>query len=71
MDKMIYLISLFQTFWQIVKGGLVVCLQNNGRDVYLDYKKRKESFTYHFRSDCNNVCLMILASVGYSFDDWF
>jgi hypothetical protein len=27
-------------------------LENDGRTVYLDYKKRKESFAYHFRSDC-------------------
>jgi len=27
-------------------------LRNDGRDIYLDYKKRKESFTYHFRDDC-------------------
>ena len=27
-------------------------LQNDGREVYLDYKKRKESFTYYFRNDC-------------------
>ena len=27
-------------------------LKNDGRDVYLDYKKRKEAFAYHFKSDC-------------------
>ena len=27
-------------------------LENDGKDVYLDYKKRKEAFAYHFRSDC-------------------
>jgi hypothetical protein len=27
-------------------------LENDGRDVYLDYRKRKEAFTYHFRNDC-------------------
>jgi hypothetical protein len=37
------------------KGWIGSLLQNNGRDVYLDYKKRKESFTYHFRSDCVSI----------------
>lgn len=26
-------------------------LRNDGRDIYLDFKKRKESFAYHFRND--------------------
>ena len=30
-------------------------LKNDGKDVYLDYKKRKEAFTYHFRSDCIRI----------------
>lgn len=30
-------------------------LQNDGKDVYLDFKKRKESFTYHFRNDCVSI----------------
>jgi len=30
-------------------------LQNDGRDVYLDYKKRKDAFSYHFRNDCTNI----------------
>lgn len=27
-------------------------LKNDGKDVYLDYKKRKQAFAYHFRQDC-------------------
>tara|TARA_B110000285_G_scaffold227740_1_gene289535 strand:- start:502 stop:1116 length:615 start_codon:yes stop_codon:yes gene_type:complete len=27
-------------------------LQNDGREIYLEYRKRKESFIYNFRSDC-------------------
>ena len=30
-------------------------LANDGRDVYLDYKKRKEAFAYHFKQDCGNI----------------
>ena len=30
-------------------------LQNDGKDVYLDFKKRKESFSYNFRSDCVHI----------------
>ena len=30
-------------------------LKNDGRDVYLDYKKRKEAFVYHFRQDCISI----------------
>ena len=30
-------------------------LANDGRDVYLDYKKRKEAFTYHFKQDCGTI----------------
>jgi hypothetical protein len=45
-------------------------LQNDGTDVYLDYKKRKESFTYHFRSDCNAI-VNDLHGRGLSFDDGF
>lgn len=45
-------------------------LQNDGRDVYLDFKKRKESFNYFFRSDCTNVS-NDFSSRGLSFDDGF
>ena len=30
-------------------------LANDGRDVYLDYKKRKEAFAYHFKSECGTI----------------
>ena len=45
-------------------------LSNDGKDVYLAYKKRKESFTYHFRGDCNNVS-NDFGKRGLSFDDGF
>ncbi len=45
-------------------------LQNDGKDIYLDYKKRKESFAYHFREDCNNV-VNDFGKRGLSFDDGF
>ena len=43
-------------------------LENDGRDVYLDYRKRKEAFTYHFRNDCILVRDDFTAR-GISFDD--
>ena len=45
-------------------------LANDGRGVYLDYKKRKESFAYHFKQECGTYCLVTLAR-GLSFDDGF
>jgi len=45
-------------------------LANDGRDVYLDYKKRKEAFTYHFRSDCLRIN-DDFRTRGLSFDDGF
>ena len=30
-------------------------LANDGRDVYLDYKKRKEAFPYHFKQECGII----------------
>ena len=45
-------------------------LQNDGKDVFLDYKKRKDSFAYHFRGDLNGIN-MDLNGRGLSFDDGF
>ena len=45
-------------------------LANDGRDVYLDYKKRKESFIYHFKSDCGAI-VSDFGSRNLSFDDGF
>jgi hypothetical protein len=30
-------------------------LQNDGRETYLNYKKVKDNFSYHFRNDCINI----------------
>jgi hypothetical protein len=30
-------------------------LQNDGRETYLNYKKVKDNFSYHFRNDCTNI----------------
>ena len=30
-------------------------LQNDGREIYLDFKKRKEAFGYHFRNDLVSI----------------
>ena len=45
-------------------------LQNDGRDVYLDYKKRKDAFAYHFRADCSNI-VNDFRNNNLSFDDGF
>ena len=45
-------------------------LQNDGRDVYLDYKKRKDAFAYHFRADCLSIHNDFIRN-NISFDDGF
>jgi len=45
-------------------------IQNDGRDIYLNFKKRKESFGYHFRSDLVAV-RNDFDNRGLSFDDGF
>ena len=45
-------------------------LRNDGQDIYLDYKKRKESFGYHFRNDL--VCISdAINADNIRFDDVF
>ena len=45
-------------------------LRNDGQDIYLDYKKRKESFGYHFRNDL--VCISdVINADNIRFDDVF
>lgn len=31
-------------------------LRNDGKEVYLEYKKFKDGFDYHFRNDCISIC---------------
>ena len=45
-------------------------LANDGKDVYLDYKKRKEAFAYHFKQDCGNIA-SDFSRRNISFDDGF
>ena len=45
-------------------------LQNDGKDVYMDYKKRKEAFAYHFRDDCVRISNDFLSN-NISFNDGF
>ena len=45
-------------------------LQNDGREIYLDFKKRKEAFGYHFRDDCVRINNDFI-SRNLSFDDGF
>lgn len=43
---------------------------NDGKDVYLDWKKRKESFDYYFRNDCVHITDDFLVR-NLSFNDGF
>ena len=52
------------------KGWIGNLLQKDGKDVYLDYKKRKEAFAYHFRSDCVSIHTDFIRN-NISFDDGF
>ena len=52
------------------KGWIGNLLQRDGKDVYLDYKKRKEAFSYHFRNDCLRINDDFTAR-NISFDDGF
>ena len=45
-------------------------LQNDGREIYLNYKKVKDNFRYHFRNDLNNI-VNDFSSKRISFDDGF
>ena len=45
-------------------------LANDGRDVYLDYKKRKEAFAYHFKQECGTIAID-LGRRNISFNDGF
>ena len=45
-------------------------MANDGRDVYLDYKKRKEAFAYHFKQDCGSI-VSDFRRKSISFDDGF
>ena len=45
-------------------------LANDGRDVYLDYKKRKEAFAYHFKQECGTI-ISDLGKRNISFNDGF
>ena len=45
-------------------------LANDGRDVYLDYKKRKEAFAYHFKQECG-IIASDLGRRNISFNDGF
>ena len=52
------------------KGWVGNLLQRDGRDVYLDYKKRKEAFAYHFRADCLRISDDFIRN-NIRFDDGF
>ena len=45
-------------------------LANDGKDVYLDYKKRKDAFAYHFKQECGTI-VSDLGRRNISFNDGF
>ena len=45
-------------------------IQNDGREIYLEFKKRKEAFGYHFRNDLVAIA-NDFSNRGLSFDDGF
>ena len=45
-------------------------LQNDGRETYLNYRKVKDNFSYHFRNDFTNI-VNDFSSKRISFDDGF
>jgi len=45
-------------------------LENDGRETYLNYKKVKDNFNYHFRNDIVNI-INDFSSKRISFDDGF
>ncbi len=45
-------------------------LENDGRETYLNYKKVKDNFNYHFRNDFVNI-INDFSSKRISFDDGF
>ena len=45
-------------------------LENDGREIYLNYKKVKDNFNYHFRNDIVNI-VNDFSSKRISFDDGF
>lgn len=52
------------------KGWIGNLLQKDGKDVYLDFRKRKEAFAYHFRGDLVRIS-NDFSSNSLSFDDGF
>ena len=44
--------------------------RGSGKEIYDDFRKRKESFTYFFRSDCQSI-YNIISDNNISFDDVF
>ena len=44
--------------------------KSDGHDIYFDYKKRKDSFTYQFRNECNSI-RNNMDNKRLSFDDLF
>ena len=65
-----YLISLLQILIDKDKNWIGNLLENDGREIYLNYKKVKDNFNYHFRNDFVNI-LNDFSSKRISFDDGF
>jgi hypothetical protein len=52
------------------KGWIGNLIRNDGREVYLDYKKRKEAFDYYFRNDLVRISDELVRH-NIRFDDVF
>ena len=65
-----YLISLLLTFVTNDKKWVGNLLQNDGRETYLNYKKIKDNFKYHFRNEFVNI-VNDFSTKRLSFDDGF
>ena len=66
-DILDFFVSNFTTNSSKWVGNLI---QNDGREIYLEFKKRKEAFGYHFRNDLVAIA-NDFSNRGLSFDDGF
>ena len=66
-DILDFFVSNFATNSSKWVGNLI---QNDGREIYLEFKKRKEAFGYHFRNDLVAIA-NDFSNRRLSFDDGF
>ena len=69
-DFLVLTYTPISNFTEKDKNWIGNLLENDGRDIYLKYKKVKDNFKYHFRNDFVNI-LSDFNSKRISFDDGF